>query len=90
MPESHEIWSEQCDAARDIREVFGLQKALGYLIGGKLLNVLRASDQDSAFASELPRFVEEIKQIFDRAESRPISQRSSRRRARPCHERRGL
>lgn len=68
MPKYHEIWIEQCEAARDIREAFGLQKALGYLIGEKLLNFLRASDQAPAFAGELPRFVEEIQRIFDRAE----------------------
>jgi hypothetical protein len=62
MGEFHEIWIEQCEAARDIREAFGLQKALGYLIGEKL------PDQESAFAGELPRFVEEIQRIFDRAE----------------------
>ena len=68
MAKSHEISIEQCEAARDIREALGLQKALGYLIGEKLLNFLRAADEDPAFAGELPRFVEEIKQIFDRAE----------------------
>ena len=54
MGEFHEIWIEQCAAARDIREAFGLQKALGYLIGEKLLNFLRASDEDPAFAGEPP------------------------------------
>jgi hypothetical protein len=68
MHNFHEIWIEQCEAARDIREAFGLQKALGYLIGEKLLNYIRAADQESAFAGELPRFVEEIQRIFDRAE----------------------
>ena len=68
MTEFHEIWLEQCEAARDIREAFGVQKAIGYLIGEKLLDFLRAADQDPAFAGELPRFVEEIKRIFDRAE----------------------
>ncbi|HEV8574984.1 MAG TPA: hypothetical protein VGR43_09785 [Dehalococcoidia bacterium] len=68
MGEFHEIWIEQCEAARDIRDAFGLQKALGYLIGEKLLNFLRAADEDPAFAGELPRFVEEITRIFDRAE----------------------
>ena len=68
MGEFPEIWIEQCEAARDIRQAFGLQKALGYLIGEKLLNFVRAADEDSAFAGELPRFVEEIKQIFDRVE----------------------
>jgi hypothetical protein len=46
----------------------GLQKALGYLIGEKLLNFLRAADEDPAFAGEFPRFVGEITLIFDRAE----------------------
>jgi hypothetical protein len=45
-----------------------LQKALGYLIGEKLVNFLRAADEDPAFAGELPRFMAEITQVFDRAE----------------------
>jgi len=68
MGEFHEIWIDQCEAARDIREAFGLQKALSYLIGEKLLNFLRAADEDPAFAGELPRFVAKITLIFDRAE----------------------
>jgi NAD(P)H-flavin reductase len=68
MREFHKIWVEQCEAARDIRDAFGPQKALGYLIGEKFLNFLEAAEQDAAFACEVPRFVEEIKQIFDRAE----------------------
>ena len=57
MGESHEIWIEQCEAARDIREAFVPQKALAYLIGEKVLNFLRAADHDPAFAGELPLFV---------------------------------
>lgn len=68
MPRFHEIWIDQCEAARGIREAFGLPKALGYLIGEKFLNFLRAADQDPAFAGEVPRFVAEIQQIFDRGE----------------------
>jgi hypothetical protein len=41
---------------------------LGYLIGEKLLSFLRAADEDLAFAGELPRFVAEIMQIFDRGD----------------------
>lgn len=70
MREFHKIWIDQCEAARDIREAFGLRKALGYLIGEKLLNFLRAADQDPAFAGEVPSFVAEIKHIFDREEIR--------------------
>src|SRR5437773_6942326 len=68
MAELHEIWIEQCEAARDIREAFGVQKAIGYLVGEKLLDFLQAADQDQAFARELPRFVDEIKRIFDRTQ----------------------
>ncbi len=36
MIEFHKVWIEQCEAARDIREAFGLEKAIGYLVGEKL------------------------------------------------------
>jgi hypothetical protein len=68
MREFHKIWIDQCEDAGDIREAFGLQKALGYLIGEKFLNFLRAADQDTDFAGEVPSFVEEIRRIFDQAE----------------------
>jgi hypothetical protein len=70
MIEFHRIWVDQCEAARDLREAFGIEKALGYLIGEKLLNFLRAAKDDAAFAGEVPSFVAEIKDIFDRDEVR--------------------
>ena len=70
MREFHKIWIEQCDAARDIREAFGLQKALGYLIGEKFIDFLRTADHDPAFAGEVPHFAAAITEIFDRAEIR--------------------
>jgi hypothetical protein len=70
MREFHKIWIDQCEAARDIREGFGLQKALGYLIGEKLLNFLRAAKDDAAFAGEIPGFVAEIRDIFEPDEIR--------------------
>jgi hypothetical protein len=33
MHEFADIWIQQCDAAREIREAWGTKKALGYLIG---------------------------------------------------------
>ncbi len=36
MIEFHKVWIEQCEAARDIREAFGLEKAIRYLVGEKL------------------------------------------------------
>ena len=35
------LWHDQCEAARGIKERFGSEKALGCLLGEKLLNFLR-------------------------------------------------
>jgi hypothetical protein len=56
MDEFSDIWIEQCEAARDIRDAWGTRKALGYLIGEKLLNYIRASDSDPSWAAKLPLF----------------------------------
>jgi hypothetical protein len=57
MDEFSDIWIEQCDAARDIRDAWGTQKALGYLIGEKLLNYLRVSDSSSYWREKIPLFM---------------------------------
>jgi hypothetical protein len=44
MIEFHKIWIAQCEGARDIRERFGADKAMGYLIGEKFLDFIQASD----------------------------------------------
>ena len=44
MIEFHKIWIAQCEAARNLKDAFGVDKALGYLIGEKFLNFLQASD----------------------------------------------
>ena len=68
MIEFHKIWKEQCRAALNIREEYGSKKALGYLIGEKLINFLQASDTNPKFAQELPEFLAEIKRIFQPSE----------------------
>ena len=60
-----EVWKEQCDAARQIEDEFGTQKALDYLIGEKFLNFLEAAETDAEFHAEIPAFVAEIKTIFE-------------------------
>jgi hypothetical protein len=70
MIEFHKIWIAQCEAARNIKDAFGVDKALGYLIGEKFLNFLQVSDGHPEFAAELPRFVETIKEIFEPGEIR--------------------
>lgn len=59
-----ERWLEQCQAARGIREGFGPERALGYLLGEKMMEVLRLADSDSALSTELPRFAAEVGRIF--------------------------
>jgi len=70
MIEFQKIWIEQCEGARGIKEQFGTDKALGYLIGEKLVNFVRASDTRPEFAAELPHFVAEVKRIFEPYEIR--------------------
>jgi hypothetical protein len=65
MIEFHKIWIGQCEGARGIKGEFGTEKALGYLIGEKLVNFVRAAEQHPEFARELPNFIAEIKQIFE-------------------------
>ncbi len=66
----HKIWEEQCEATRTIRERFGVENALDYLIGEKLLNFAKAADQDPDFAVELPRFQAAVWEIFNPYELR--------------------
>jgi hypothetical protein len=60
----HKIWIDQCAATEDIRDHFGLQSALEYLIGEKLFSFLRAAEQDPLFAAEVADFISEIRRLF--------------------------
>jgi len=66
--EFHKIWIDQCAAAEDIRESFGLKNALDYLIGEKLLTFLMTSEDDPKFAAQIPAFVHQIRCIFTASE----------------------
>ncbi len=65
-----QIWIEQCEAARTIRERFGLQAAFDYAVGEKLMNFASAASEHPAFAMELPRFVSEVRRMFSADEIR--------------------
>jgi hypothetical protein len=60
----HKIWIEQCDATEGIREHFGLQNALDYLIGEKLFHFVQAAEHNAEFGAELPAFVAAIQRLF--------------------------
>ena len=68
--EFHKIWIEQCDATKEIHDLFGLQRALDYLIGEKLFSFVHAAERTPEFAAELPHFVNEIRRIFTAREIR--------------------
>jgi hypothetical protein len=59
---------EQCAATENIRQRFGLENALDYLIGEKLFSFVTASEQHPDFAAELPAFVAKIKRLFTSTE----------------------
>lgn len=54
--EVHKIWIDQCEATEGIKENFGVQNALDYLIGEKLFNFVQAAESRPEFAAELPDF----------------------------------
>ena len=60
----HEIWIEQCEAARTIQARYGLKAAFEYIVGEKLLNFAGAAYEHPEFARELPRFVSEVRRMF--------------------------
>ena len=62
----HQIWHEQCAAAREIQEEFGNDSAIRYLVGEKFINFISAAETDDEFRGELPAFAAEIRDIFER------------------------
>ena len=60
----HEVWREQCEAARSIRLQHGVASAFDYAVGEKLLNFAEAAEEHPEFARALPRFVSEIRRMF--------------------------
>ena len=62
--EFHKIWIEQCAATEEIRNNFGVQRALDYLSGEKLFSFLHAAERDPLFAAEEPVFICEIRRLF--------------------------
>ena len=59
-----EVWTSQCEVAREILEDSGIENALSYLIGEKLLNFLQVAEDYPAWRDEIPNFVAEIKDLL--------------------------
>lgn len=62
--EFHKIWIDQCEAAEQIQADHGTDKAMGYLIGEKLLNFLEIAETRPEWRAEIPHFIAEVKAIF--------------------------
>jgi hypothetical protein len=75
MDEFSNIWIAQCDAARGIRDDWGTRKALGYLVGEKLLNYIHAADSDPSWDANVPTFAAEIHRIFTHEELQRVKTR---------------
>jgi len=58
------LWRSQCEVVPSIRERFGLEAALDYVISEKLLNFAQAAVSHPDFSRELPMFVAEIRRLF--------------------------
>ena len=65
----HEIWIEQCEAARAIKARYGLKAAFDYVVGEKLMNFASAASKHPEFAREFPRFISEVRRMFTPEES---------------------
>jgi hypothetical protein len=63
-----ELRLEVCHAGRVIRAKFGLDKALQYLIGEKLLLFMSQAQDYPAYAAELPPLAAEMRDIFSAEE----------------------
>ena len=59
---------EQALATEGIRENFGLQNALDYLIGQKLSAFISSAKRDYRYAEDLPAFLAEVRRLFTRDE----------------------
>ena len=70
MGQARTVWTSQCVATSSIREKFGQEAALDYLVSEKLLNFGEAAASHPDFAHELPMFVAEIRRMFTPEELR--------------------
>jgi hypothetical protein len=64
-PTPEETMADWCQAARGVKENFGCEKALGYLIGEKFLRFLEVAEADGAWRRAIPAFAAEIRSMFE-------------------------
>jgi hypothetical protein len=69
-PDAYMKWLEQCRVTTTIKERYGLKSAFDYLVSEKLLDFARAAEREPELARQLPRFVSEVRRIFQADEIR--------------------
>jgi hypothetical protein len=69
-PDAYMKWLEQCRVTTTIKERYGLKSAFDYLVSEKLLDFVRAAERESELARQLPRFISEVRRIFQADEIR--------------------
>jgi hypothetical protein len=74
-----QFWKDICEAARGVKENFGTENALAYLIGEKFLEFLDTAERDKDYRDEIPAFAAEVKDIFERWEIADYLERARHR-----------
>jgi hypothetical protein len=64
---------DRYEAAREIAAEFGVDRAITYLVGEKFINFVSAAETEKEFREELPVFAAEIRDIFERWQSKFIA-----------------
>ncbi len=64
-PTPDEMIAEWCEAAHDVDDEYGREKAMGYLIGEKFLNFLETAETNREWRQAIPAFVAGIKAQFE-------------------------
>jgi len=82
------LWMEQSAAAANIRDRFGLENALQYVLGEKFVNFLSACEWYPKDVGELPAFAAEIRGLFTPSEIQEYLKQAKRRPG--SHRRRAL
>jgi len=63
-PDAYMKWLEQCSVTTTIKERYGLKSAFDYLVSEKLLDFARTAEREPELARQLPRFISEVRRIF--------------------------
>jgi hypothetical protein len=66
----HQQWQECCEATQGIRARFGVDAAIDYLVGEKLMAYAQSGESHPDYRAELPAFAQRIRQLFSSAEIR--------------------